>query len=82
MPDRKIRAITYNWRCDESGHQLFDYAKVGESNYPSSPTVAKITEHQCMVEGDTWYYDITYEDNTVKRIFKPHEVFYEPIITE
>lgn len=82
MPDRKIRAITYNWRCDENGHQLFDYARVGKSDYPSSPVVAEIVEHKSQGEGDKWYFDITYENGTIKRTFNPNEVFYEPIITE
>ena len=77
MPDRKIRAITYNWRSDLEGHPLFDYAKVGDGHYPSSPVVTEIKEHPCGVEGDKWYFDIIYADGTVKRTFNPNEVFYE-----
>ena len=81
MPDKKIRAITYNWRCNESGHQLFDYAKIKEGEHPGNPVVIEIIEHTPKSEGRK-YFDIIYEDDTVKRIFNPHEVFYEPIVTK
>ena len=77
MPDRKIRAVTYNWRHNNTGHELFDYAKVGEGTYPSTPVITEIKEHQSQGEGDKWYFDIIYADGTVKRTFNPNEVFYE-----
>ena len=77
MPDKKIRAITYNWRCNAEGNELFDYAKVGEGHYPSSAQVTEITEHKPTGESDKWFFDIFYEDGTSKRTFNPNEVFYE-----
>lgn len=38
--------------------------------------VTKIDEHPAHGDGDKWYWDVHYENNTVERIFYPHQIFY------
>ena len=70
----KITKLYYNWHqgdmCEECS-----YYEVGVIA-PNGGTPRKITEHQCGVEGDKWYYNVHFKDGAMFRIFNPNEVVF------
>lgn len=70
-----IVEIIYNWSPATSDGreqfgESFESHKVGEKG------VLSIFEHPSRGEGDKWYYDVEFEDNTSKRIFNPNTISY------
>lgn len=76
-PTHVIRTVTHNWFWSPSENSE-GYVKfvVGEKG------VVEIIEHVAGGEGDKWYYDIVFEDDSVTRLFNPNEVTFEKIKTE
>jgi hypothetical protein len=89
----KITSLNYNWRpvvreySDGYGGKVvdstcdFDNYTVGSTyfNGQDKPrkTCIAIKEPPAAGEGDKWYYDIMFDDDTSVREFNPNEVFYE-----
>ena len=73
-----ITKITYNWHQvndgNESGEDFYT-AEVGKEIYKEKLVVKEITEHCAAGEGDKWYYDITFIDDTQMRVFNPNLVY-------
>lgn len=70
-----VQEIHFNWYpATERGETYARYNtfEVGEDN------VTEIKEHPAIGEGDKWFYDVIFEDGTIKRIFNPNTVFYKP----
>lgn len=44
--------------------------------------VVKIVEHPSYGEGDKWYWDVHYDNDTVERIFNPDRVWYKKTVEE
>lgn len=68
--DKEIVSIEYN----------FGYTQ--ESSYAESFTVGhkevvSIEEHPARGDGDRWYYDVHFENGSVKRIFNPNIVDFK-----
>jgi len=74
-----ITKLTYNWHQvgDESDGFGEDYyvAEVGKECYTNKVVVKEINEHNAAGEGDKWYYDVVYENETEMRVFNPNTVF-------
>jgi hypothetical protein len=91
----KIKGINYNWRpvvrkymdgygteqidatCDFDSRFIDQKYNMG-FNIPNKKCI-RIEEHIPQGEGDKWFYDIYYDDNTMDRTFNPNEIFYENI---
>lgn len=72
---KKILKLTYNWFFTPEG-EANDTVEVGKPEYTTKKIITEINEHCAMGESDKWYYDIHFEDGTLKRIFNPNQVFY------
>ena len=74
-----ITKITYNW-CEYDNPQAgrvdnWKVAEVGVIQYEENKEVKEITEHRAAGEGDKWYYDIVFIDDTEMRVFNPNLVY-------
>lgn len=70
-----ITRIAWNYRqaCSDGKEvfsEEFDEARLNEGN------VVGIYEHTAHGEGDKFFYDIVYNNDTVLRIFNPHQVWF------
>ena len=66
-----IEEIRYNWLyTTESGEEYNTYSTIGNSD------VIKIEEHPSAGEGDKWYYDVTFKNGHIERIFNINLVVY------
>lgn len=84
MSEKKIISIQYNWHqvgsttCDEgAGEDYWEYI-VGKKKSPSDKKVVEINEHRPMGEGDKWFYDVVFDDESEVRIFNPNKVVRIP----
>lgn len=73
-----ITKIQYNW------HQVGDNEGMGEDYEVESVggicrhnkiEVKEIKEHRAAGEGDKWFYDVIFIDETEMRLFNPNLVF-------
>lgn len=74
-----INKLVYNWH-QTGDHQIgfaedFCIAEIGIENYQTKKVVKEIIEHRPAGEGDKWFYDVFFEDNTEMRVFNPSLVF-------
>ena len=74
-----ITKITYNW-CEYDHPQAgrvdnWKVAEVGVIQYEENKEVKEIREHCAGGEGDKWYYDVVFIDDTQMRIFNPNLVY-------
>lgn len=66
-----ISKLFFDWlQLDDS----FETAEVGKDR--NGKKVTKIVEHTAKGEGDKWYYDIHYSDNSFERTFYPCRVYF------
>lgn len=72
----RIKTITWDWHFTTDGGEVYSFAEIGKSSFPSSPEVIYIDEHRARGEEDMWFYDIHYADGGVRRIFNPDEVTF------
>ncbi len=68
----KILGITWSWRFSEECGEEYESATIGFG--VTGRKCVEIQEHRSAGEGDKWFYDVIYEDNTYDRIFQPHIV--------
>ncbi len=73
-----ITKITYNWHqisdSNEAGEDYYT-AEVGKLTYGEKLEVKEIIEHCAAGEGDKWYYDVVFIDDTQMRVFNPNLVY-------
>ena len=69
-----ITRIDYNWRPVSDGETIGDDY---ESYQIGVKEVIEIEEHRAAGEGDKWYYDITFKNGRIERIFNPNKVYME-----
>jgi hypothetical protein len=76
----EINKIHYNWVFASDGRDSgedYQVEQVGTKNENGLPIA--IEEHRPQGEGDKWFYDIVYDDGSMKRVFNPNQVFYKKI---
>ena len=71
----KITKLYYNRHQGDRCEEYSNY-EVGVMA-PNGRTPIKITEHQCSVEGDKWYYNVHFKDRATNRLFNQNEIMYE-----
>lgn len=73
-----IKKLTYNWHqvgdTDSGMGEDYDWAEVGCVDTKNKLEVKEITEHRAAGEGDKWYYDVIYTNDTEMRVFNPNTV--------
>lgn len=67
---REVIKIKYNWYPTGDSEDYFQY-EVGKEN------VKYIVEHPAQGEGDKYFFEVWFEDNTMVAIFNPNQVFYK-----
>lgn len=73
MENKKISKIEFNWFFIETNGEEYTRCEVGKNG------VVSIEEHKAQYEGDKWYYDVTFEDGRVIRIFNPNIVEFKKL---
>ena len=73
----EIYKIHYNWFYTNDGEDYL-VEEIGIKNKNGTPI--SIEEHIARGEGDKWFYDIVYEDGSMKRIFNMNQVFYKKMM--
>ena len=75
----KVVKLRFNYRQTDNSNTAyheFDEAEIGKKF--DGKLVTKIDMHSAAGEGDRWYFDIVFEDNTMTRTFNPNESYFEP----
>lgn len=67
---REVTKITHNWFYTEDGESEYTY-EVGEKN------VKYIVEHPAQGEGDRYFFEVWFEDETMIAIFNPNLVWFK-----
>lgn len=70
----EIKRITYNWFQVNGGEDYYE-REIGKTY--GDIVCTKIDEHRAQGEGDKWYYDIHYSDESIVKIFNPNTVYYK-----
>ena len=70
-----VKHIIFDWfySPQDNGEEFKEYS-VGKTY--KGHMVVRIKEHAAQGEGDKCYYDVTFSDGTMERIFNINKVFY------
>jgi hypothetical protein len=71
--------LIFDWFYVSSGDEVGEESKVVKLNEKfNGKLVTRIDMYSAAGEGDKWYFDILFEDNTMMRTFNPNQAFFEP----
>lgn len=70
----EITGINYNWYATPENGEEFTNRTVGVRY--GNVTCDNIKEHSAAGNGDRWFYDISYSDGSIERIFNPNQVVF------
>lgn len=76
----KIKKLLYDWHMRSDGEcsgEDCHTAEIGKMHYDEKKIVKDIIEKSACGEGDKWFYDIIFEDDSMIRTFNPNRVYFE-----
>lgn len=79
-----ITGITWNWRTDSEGRELYDFAYVGKRAALEKPVCTKIEydELDHNFPGLKESLTISFDNGSMIRVYNPNEVFIKEIQDE